>query len=159
MSVTIACTRSLISMRLSVLSLIFSASHSPLNVTSGMVWTTKGIDCFNPTTKNAKIHLHKFSSSAYSPDWYCADFCKYITSIIKIQSREKVPFHKVFLTLLAHQQHLVEYYLTMTKIALKIFEVIITCLLGVTYNVHVRHTESFMINMVVSLAVYKSFFD
>ena len=159
MSVTIPCTQSLISMRLSMLSLIFSASHCPLNVTSGMVWTTKGIDCFNPTTKNAKIHLHKFPSSAYSPDWYCADFCKYITSIIKIQSREKVPFHKVFLTLLAHQQHLVEYYLTMTKIALKIFEVIITCLLGVTHNVNVRHPESLITNIVYSLAVYKSSFD
>ena len=159
MSVTIPFQQSLISMRLSMLSLIFSASHCPLNVTSGMVWTTKGIDCFNPTTKNAKIHLHKFPSSTYSPDWYCADFCKYITSIIKIQSREKVPFHKVFLTLLAHQQHLVEYYLTMTKIALKIFEVIITCLLGVTHNVNVRHPESLITNIVYSLAVYKSSFD
>ena len=70
----------------------------------------------------------------------CADFCKYISSIIKIHSREKEPFNKVFLTLLTHQHHLVEYYLTITKIALEIFEVI-TCTLGETYNVNVRHTE------------------
>ena len=157
MSVTIPCTQSLISMRLSMLSLIFSASHCPLNVTSGMVWTTKGIDCFNSTTRNAKIPLYKFPSSTFSPDWYCADFCKYISSIIKIQSREKEPFHKGLLTLLTHQHHLAEYYLTVTKVALEIFQVI-TCTLGVTYNVNVRHTESLMKNLVVSLAVYKSFF-
>ena len=75
-----------------------------------------------------------------------------------MQSQGKEPFHKVFLTLLAHQHHLVEYYLKMTKIALKIFQVI-TCTLGVTYNVNVRHPESLMINVVVSLAVYKGFFD
>ena len=139
------------------LSLIFSVSHNLLNVTSGMVWTTKGIDTFNSTTRNAKIPLHKFHSSAFSPDWYCADFCKYIWSIIKIQSREKRPLHKAFLTLLKHQHHIVEYYLTVTKMALEIFQVI-TCMLEVTYNVNVRHTESLMINMVVSLTVYKSFF-
>ena len=77
---------------------------------------------------------------------------------MKIQSREKEPFHKYFLTLLTHQHHLAEYYLTVTRIALKVFQVI-TCTLGVTYNVNVRHTESLMINVVVSLAVYKSFFD
>ena len=87
-----SCTQSPISLRLSMLSLIFSASHCPLNVTSGMVWTTNGIDCFNSTTRNAKIPLYKFPSSTFSPDWYCADFCKYISSIIKIQSQEKEPF-------------------------------------------------------------------
>ena len=152
MLVTIPSTESLISIRLSILSLIFSASHCPLNVTSGIVWTTKGRDCFNSTTRNAKIPLYKFPSSAFSLDWYYADFCKYNWFIIKIQSLEKEPFHKLFLTLLTHQYHLVEYFLTVTKIALEIFQVI-TCTLGVTYNVNVRHTESFMINLVVSLAV------
>ena len=152
LSVTIACnlysiphTQSPISMRLSMLLLIFSASHCPLNVTSGIVWTTKGIDCFNSTTRKAKIPLYKFPSSTFSRDWYCADFCKYISSIIKIQSREKKPFHKVFLTLLTHQHRLVEYYLTTTKKALEIFQVI-TCTLGVTHNVNVRHIESLMTN-------------
>ena len=158
MSVTIPCTQSPISMKLSMLSLIFLASHCPLNVTSGMVWRTRDIDSFNPTTINAKIPLHKFPSSTYYPDWYHADFCKYISSIIKIQSREKKPFHKVFLTLLTHQHHLAEYYLTVTKVALEIFQIKFWTL-GVTYNVNVRHTKSLMINMVVSLAVYKSFFD
>ena len=44
LSVTIPCTQSPISMRLQMLSLIFSANHCSLNVTSGMAWTTKGID-------------------------------------------------------------------------------------------------------------------
>ena len=158
MLVTIPCTQSLTSMRHSLLSLIFSASRCPLNVASGMVWTAKSIDCFNSTTKNAKIPLYKFLSSTFSPDCYRADFCKYIWSIIKIQSREKRPFHKVFLTLLTHQHHLAEYYLTVTKIALEIFQIKFWTL-GLTYNVNVRHTKSLMINMVVSLAVYKSFFD
>ena len=62
------------------------------------------------------------------------------------------------LTLLTHQHHIVEYYLTVTKTALEIFQVII-CTLEVTCNINVGHTESLMINMVVSLAVYESFFD
>ena len=62
------------------------------------------------------------------------------------------------LTLLTHQHHIVEYYLTVTKTALEIFQVI-TCTLEVTCNINVGHTESLMINMVVSLAVYESFFD
>ena len=62
------------------------------------------------------------------------------------------------LTLLTHQHHIVEYYLTVTKTALEIFQVI-TCALEVTCNINVGHTESLMINMVVSLAVYESFFD
>ena len=44
-----------------------------LNVISGTAWTTKGIDCFNPTTIDATIPLHKFlfsSTPAFSPDWY-----------------------------------------------------------------------------------------
>ena len=56
----------------------------------------------------------------------------------------------MFLTLLSHQHHLVEYYLTMTKIALEISQVI-TCTLGVMYNVNVRHTESLMLIKKVSL--------
>ena len=107
-----------------------------------------------PDSDNAKIPSHKFPSSTYSPNWYCADFCKYFSSIIKIQSREKEPFHKGLLTLLTHQHHLAQYYLTVTKISLEIFQVI-TCTLGVTYNVNVRHIESLIINVVISLAVYK----
>ena len=157
MLVTIPCTQSPISTRLSML-LIFPARHCPLNVTSRMVWTTKGIDSFYPTTINTKIPLYKFPSSTYSPDWYCEDFCKYIYCIIKIQSQEKKIFNKVFLTFLTDQHPLVEYYLTVTKIALEIFQVM-TRMLGVTYNVNVRHTKSLMINLVVSLTVYKTFFD
>ena len=65
-----------ISMRLSVLPLIFSASHCPLNVTSGlawfvcgMAWKIKGVDYFNRTTINAAIPLYKFPSLS-TPDWY-----------------------------------------------------------------------------------------
>ena len=32
-----------------------SASHCPLNVASGMAWTTKGIDSLNPTTNNSFV--------------------------------------------------------------------------------------------------------
>ena len=76
LSVTITLTLSPISMRLSMLSLIFSASHCPLNVTSGlawlacgMAWTTKGVDCFNRTTINATIPLYTFPSLS-TPEWY-----------------------------------------------------------------------------------------
>ena len=48
LSVTIPCTQSPILMRLSMLSLIFSASHCPLNVNFRMVWRTKGIESVNP---------------------------------------------------------------------------------------------------------------
>ena len=92
MLVTIPYTQSPISTRLSML-LISPARHCPLNVTSRMVWTTKDIDSFNPTTINTKILLYKFPSSTYSPDWYCEDFCKYIYCIIKIQSQEKKIFN------------------------------------------------------------------
>ena len=44
------------------------------------------------------------------------------------------------------------------KDSIGVFQVI-TCWLGVTYNVNVRHTKSSMLNTVVSHAVYKSFFD
>ena len=76
LSVTIPLTLSPISTRLSMLSLIYSASHCPINVTSGlawlacgMAWTTKGVDCFNQTTINATIPLYKFPSLS-TPDWY-----------------------------------------------------------------------------------------
>ena len=59
------------------------------------------------------------------------------------------------LTLLTHQHDLAEYYLTATKIASILIFQVITCTFGVTYNVNVKHTEWLMINMVVSLAVYK----
>ena len=42
--------------------------------------------------------------------------------------------------------------------ALEIFQVI-TCLLGVTYYIKVRHTKSLMLITVVSHVIYKSFFD
>ena len=50
------------STRLSMLSINVSASHGPLNVTSGMIWTTKGIDTLNPTTIIATVPLYKFPS-------------------------------------------------------------------------------------------------
>ena len=76
--VTIPLTQSPIFMRLSMLSLIFMASHCPLNVLlawlgCGMAWTTKGVDCFNQTIISTTVSLYKFPSSstpAYSPDWY-----------------------------------------------------------------------------------------
>ena len=77
--VTMSLALSPISMRLSMLSLIFSASHCPLNVTSGlawlgcgMAWTTKGVDCFNQTVLtilNATNILYKFPSLS-TPDWH-----------------------------------------------------------------------------------------
>ena len=91
--------------------------------------------------------FYKFPSSStptYSPSKYSHE--------------KKSLFHKVFLTLLTHQHHLVELYLTMTNMSSDIFEKI-TCTLGVTYNVNIKHTEPLMLNMVVSLAVYKSIFD
>ena len=83
-------TQSPNAMRLSMLSLIFSTSQCPLNMTSGMAWTTKGIDCFNPTTIN--VMIPSSSTPTCSPDYYSADFRKYISYIIKIQSQEKEPF-------------------------------------------------------------------
>ena len=61
----------------------------------------------------------------------------------------------MFFMLLTHQHHLVEYYLTITKIALEVFQVI-TCTLGETYKENVRHTEPLILNLAISLAVYKS---
>ena len=60
----------------------------------------------------------------------------------------------MFLALLTHQHHLVEYYLTVTKIASEIFQVI-TWRLEVTYNVNLRPTGSLMIDMVVPLPLIK----
>ena len=60
--------------------------------------------------------------------------------------------------LLTHQYHLVEFSLIITKMGLEIIQVI-TCTHGVTYNVNVGHTQSLMLNKVVSFTVYKSFFD
>ena len=68
----------------------FSSSQCSLNMTSRMAWTMKGIDCFNPTTMN--VMVPSSSTPTYSPDWYSADFCKYISSIIKIQPQETEPF-------------------------------------------------------------------
>ena len=125
-----------------------------------MPWAKKFIDCFDSITIDATILLYKFPclpTPTYFPDWFCAYFCKYISSIIKIQSREKRPFYKVFLTPLTHQHHLVEFYLRMKKMALGIFQ-LITCAFGMTYNANVRYIKPLMLNMVVSLAVYKIFF-
>ena len=57
LSVTISHRQSPISLRLPMLLVIFSASHFPLNVTSRMAWTKKGIHYFNPTNKNPTIPL------------------------------------------------------------------------------------------------------
>ena len=59
-------TQSPNSMRLSMLSLIFSTSQCLLNMTSGMAWTTKGINCFNPTTINLMVPS---SSTPTHSDW------------------------------------------------------------------------------------------
>ena len=75
MSITIPRTQSPISMRLLMLSLNLLAGACSLNVTFGMAWTKKDIDCFI----NATNPLYKLPSSCtpkYPPDWYCADFCK-----------------------------------------------------------------------------------
>ena len=76
LSVTIPLTLSPISMRLSMLSLIFLASHCPWNVTSGlawlafgMAWTRKGVDCVNETTINATTPLHTFPALS-TPEWH-----------------------------------------------------------------------------------------
>ena len=60
-------TQSPNSMRLSMLSLIFSTSQCLLNMTSGMAWTRKGIDCFNPTTIN--VMVPSSFTPTHSPDW------------------------------------------------------------------------------------------
>ena len=57
LSVTIPHRQSPISLRLPMLLVIFSVSHFPLNVTSRMAWTKKGIHYFNPTNKNPTIPL------------------------------------------------------------------------------------------------------
>ena len=127
---------------------------------SGMPWATKFIDCFDSITIDATILLYKFpslSTPTYFPDCFCAYFCKYISSNIKIQSREKRRFYKVFLTLLTHQHHLVEFYFKSGKMALEFFQVI-TCAFGVTHDANIRYIKPLMLNMVVSLAVYKIFF-
>ena len=137
------------------------AIHCPLNVTPGMAWTTKGIDSLNRTTIITIISLHEFHSSStptYSPDWCCADFWKYISCIIKIQSQQKETFSWTVFNTLMHQHHLVEFYLTMAKKVFEVFQVV-SCSIRVTYNVNVRHTKSLMLNINVSHAVYKSLFD
>ena len=65
LSITMPLALSLISMRLPMLSLFFSASHCPLNVTyglawlvCGMAWKIKGVECFNRTTIKATIPLY-----------------------------------------------------------------------------------------------------
>ena len=95
------------------------------------------------------------SISSYSPDWYCANTF-HLSS--KYNHKKRSLFHELFLTLLTHQNHFVEFYLTMAKTALQIFQVK-TCVLGVTYNVNVRHSISLILNTVVSHAVSSVFFS
>ena len=106
LSVTILLTLSPISMRLSVLSLIFSVSHCPLNVTSGltwlacgMAWTTKVVGCFNQTTINATIPLHTFSSLS-TPEWYWSSTLRICTFINHFLKHKKVIFAELFKTYL-----------------------------------------------------------
>ena len=137
--------------------LIPGGNNEIVVVTFGMAWTTKGIGCLNPTTINATTAL-----SCLLLHTLLIDSVQIFANIFYLSSKyiheERNLFHKVLLMLLTHQHHLAKFYLTMTKMALEIFQVI-TCTLGMTYNVNVKHTESLMLNMVVSLAVYKSFFD
>ena len=137
--------------------LIPGGNNEIVVVTFGMAWTTKGIGCLNPTTINATTALSRLLLHTL-----LIDSVQIFANIFYLSSKyiheERNLFHKVLLMLLTHQHHLAKFYLTMTKMALEIFQVI-TCTLGMTYNVNVKHTESLMLNMVVSLAVYKSFFD
>ena len=96
----------------------------------------------NVEGKVCSHHIVQFCQTERKPIRYC----KFISSKYNYEKRSL--FYKVFLTLLTHQHHLVEFYLTMAKMALEIFQVI-TCSLGVTYNANIR----LMLNMVVSLAV------
>ena len=150
--------------------LIPGGNNEIVVVTFGMAWTTKGIGCLNPTTINAATALSRLLLHTL-----LIDSVQIFANIFYLSSKyiheERNLFHKVLLMLLTHQHHLAKFYLTMTKMALEIFQVfffffffffffqVITCTLGMTYNVNVKHTESLMLNMVVSLAVYKSFFD
>ena len=83
--------------RFSILLAILSHNHWPLNVTSGIAWTTNDVDYFNPTTIKAMIHLYRSPSLlalTYSPAWYWAALCKYISSIIKMRSVKISPFSR-----------------------------------------------------------------
>ena len=108
--VTMRLALSLISMRFSILSLTFSASYCPLNVTSwltwlgcGKAWTTKDVDYFNRTTINLTIPLYKFLSLS-TPDWYWSDYtrsslriCTFINHFLK---HKVVIFAELFKTYL-----------------------------------------------------------
>ena len=135
------------STRLSMLSINVSASHGPLNVTSGMIWTTKGIDTLNPTTIIATVPLYKFPSLLLLYT-LLIDTVQIFANTFHLSSKyshmKKKLFHELLVTLLTHQHDLIEFYLTMAKTALEISQVI-TCSLGVTYNVNVRHTKSLML--------------
>ena len=92
-------------------------------------------------------------------------FNVYKTSIRRCRHRIDVQTLKpcrvstgVLFTFLTHQRHHVEFCLTMAIVALGIFPKT-AYTFGVTYNVNVKHTKSLILNMVVSLVVYKSFFD
>ena len=128
------------STRLSILSINVSTSHCPLNVTSGMIWATKAIDSLNPTTINATVPLHKFPSLLLLYTLLIDTvqiFANTFHLSPKYSHTKKSLFHELLVTLLTHQHCLIEFYLTMAK-------TVITCSLGVTYNVNVRHTKSLM---------------
>ena len=116
-----------------MLSLIFSTSQCPLNMTSEMAWTTKGIDCFNPTSINVVIP----SSSTHT---LLIDVVQIFVNTFHLSSKysqkKSSLFHEVFLTRLTCQHHLVEFYLAMTNMASEIFHKI-TSTLGVMYNVKI----------------------
>ena len=136
-----------------------SASHSPLNVTSRMVWITISNQIELPWTQ-------QFLCTNFLPclllHTLLIDTVKIFANTFHLSSKcshkKRSFFHELFLTVLTHQHHLVESYLIMAKTALEISQVI-TSSLGVTYNINVRHTKLLMLNTVLSHVVYKSFFD
>ena len=130
LSVTISRTQSTNSARLSMLSQNVPASHCPLNMTSGMAWTTKGIDNLNPTTISATI-----------PSFVQISFLVYSYILSWLILWRFLQIHFIY-----HQN-------TVTR------KGVITCSLGVTYSVNLRHTKWLVLNIVVSHAVYESFFD
>ena len=137
LSVTIPRTQSTNSARLSMLSQNVPASHCPLNMTSGMAWTTKGIDNLNPTTIRATIPSFvqiSFLVYSYILSWLILWRFLQIHFIYhqNTVTRKGAFFMNCFLIFLTHQHHLVELYSAMAKNALENFQVI-TCSLCAEY--------------------------
>ena len=148
--------QSLNSMRLLMLSLNIGQPHS-VKFDSWNGLNSEGIDSLIPTTMNTTIPLYKFLFSptlTYYPDRQSGDFCKYMSSAIKIMSQEKKPFSWTVFNHFNASAPLVEFHLTMAKTGLEI-----TCSLGGTYNLNVRHAKSLILSILVFHAIYKSFFD